>query len=145
MRYVDKGNLHKDFHILLYRTIKYLEDNYGNDFIRDVFFRTAQKVYKEIYEELKNGDYNPLLEFWDYYLKREGGKFKVRKEEDKVILEIDECPSVKYLKEKGIELDESFCLQDVFMNDAWSENTPFQITTEIIKIGKCRHVIERKK
>ena len=144
MRYREEGNVHKDFHLATDTTIRYVLSQYGLGFLKELFRRTAHLVYKEIYEALKKGDCKPLVEHLTYFLKREEAVFRVINGKDEVILEIEECPAVKHLKERGREVTTDFCLQTALMNEAWSEGSEFNITTFITGEGSCRQIIRRK-
>jgi len=144
MRYRETGNCHKDFHLATNTTINYVLKEYGYDFLKELFRRTAQRVFKEIYESLKKGDFEPLLEYWKYYHEREGGKHEVIRKEGEVVFHILECPAVKHLKERGVSINKNFPLQTLLLNEGWSEGTPFEITTELIGDGESRQVIRRK-
>ena len=41
-------------------------------------------------------------------------------------------------------MTEEFYLQLVFMNAAWSENTPFMVTVELLGDGEYRHIIRSR-
>ena len=143
MRYTDTGNLHKDFHLATAETISYVMDKYGKPFLRELFRRTAREVYRDIYESLKAGDVEPLLEYWEYYLKREGGEFELRRGKNETELIIKACPAVRHMREREKEPASSFCLQTVLMNEAWSSDTPFSIETVISGEGTCRQIVRR--
>lgn len=132
MRYRDTGNVHKDFHLALNTSIQYVLQAYGLDFLRELFRRTAQDVYRDIYDALKKGDCGPLLEHWTYYYEREGGKFEVTMVEGGFIFLVTECPAVRHLKERNVPVTADFSLQETLMNDAWSAGTPFLIRTELL-------------
>jgi len=144
MRYRDTGNIHMDFHILMNRTIEYILDKYGEDFLKELFGRTARKVYREIHEHLKKYDTGPLVEYWEYYLKRENAVFDIVEEDDFTVLVVKKCPAVDHLKKRGIKAGASFCLQDIYMNNAWSEDTPFEIVTEVNEVGSCKQTVKRR-
>ena len=144
MRYQDTGNVHMDFHLATNTTIHYVLEEYGETFLKELWRRTAQQVYKDIYEHLKQGDMHPLLEHWEYYFKREKGVFHLTKDSTGAVLVVDECPAVRHLREKGVAPDPCFCSQTKHLNEAWSEGTPFEIATETTGVGSCRQVIRRK-
>ena len=72
MRYRETGNVHKDFHLSMNTSIKYVLRNYGMETLRELFRRTAQLVYREIYADLRGGNFSSLLEHWRYFYDREG-------------------------------------------------------------------------
>ena len=75
LRYRSPGEVHKDFHRLTCATLHYLKDHFGSSAMEEVLKNTAQKVYKTIHKNLKDGNCEELIEFWTYYLKRENGEF----------------------------------------------------------------------
>ena len=145
MRYRATGNLHKDFHLATNTTIQYVLKKYGQEFLRELFQRTAQRVYRDIYESLQAGNYTPLVEHWTYYYEREHGRFEINKKDGEVVFHVLECPAVRHLQERNVQVTKEFYLQIVFMNEAWSENTPFVITVELLGVGEYRHIIRSRK
>ena len=144
-RYRDTGNVHKDFHLATNTTIRYVLARYGHEFLCELFRRTAQVVYREIYEALERGDAAPLREHWEYYYTREGGRYRVTGLEDGFVFDVFDCPAVRHLKERGVPVSEEFYLQDTLLNDAWSEGTPFSIRTEILDEGHYRMSVVRSR
>lgn len=143
MRYRDTGNVHKDFHLATDTTIRYVLENHGEDFLRELFRRTAQRVYRDIYQQLKQGNARPLREHWEYYYTREGGGYSVTEQENGFQFEVHDCPAVRHLKERGVEVVDSFYLQDVLLNEGWSEGTPFKIETQVLGEGHYRMTVSR--
>ena len=144
MRYRESGNVHKDFHLATDSTIEFVLENYGPDFLRELFSRTAQRVYRDIYTQLKDGDAGALVEHLRYFMDREGGRYRITQENDEVVFEVESCPAVRHLTERGIRPKTDFCLQTALQNAAWSESTPFEITTLVTGTGTCRQVVRRR-
>ena len=144
MRYKEKGQVHKDFHLCTDTTIKFILRKYGKGFLKSLFERTAQRVYKDIYKHLKRGNVKPLLEHWKYYFNREKGKYKVIKYADNITFSVKSCPAVNHIKNKGIKFSPCFCLQTSLMNEGWSKGTPFKIVTQKVKDNSCRQIIRKK-
>jgi len=141
MRYRETGNVHKDFHLAMNTSIQYVLQTYGMDFLRELFRRTAQLVYRDIYTSLAKGDWKPLLEHWRYFYDREGGRYEVTPTDGGFIFDVRECPAARHLREKGIPLTSEFYLQDVLLNDGWSAGTPFQIDTQVLGDGSYRMTV----
>lgn len=131
MRYRDTGNLHKDFHLSTDRTIRYVLREYGEDFLRELFYRTAREVYKDIYLHLRKGDWQPLKEHLCYYYDREEGKYRLEEYPEGFTFRVDSCPAAAHLKAKGLPVTPDFYRQITLLNEGWSEGTPVAITTEI--------------
>ncbi len=144
MRYRETGNVHKDFHLATNTTIKYILTEYGMSFLREVFRRTAQRVYRVIYEALKSGDPQPWLEHMSYFFEREGGIFEVHQRKDSIVFEVKECPAVKHLIQRGVPYSVDFCLQTSLLNEAWAKDSPFDICTVLTGVGRCYQIIRRR-
>ncbi len=141
MRYKDTGEVHKDFHLGTNTTISYIIEKYGDTFLAELFRRTAQKVYRDIYENLKEGKSGALLEHWEYYYKREQGKYSVSRNENEIVFHVLECPAAAHLEARTGNIPESFLLQTILLNRAWSEGTPFEIETERIGPKEYKMII----
>ena len=146
MRYTDTGEVHKDFHLATNATIDFVLSEYGIDFLRELFSRTAKNVYKEIYENLQKGNYQPMLEHLKYYYTREAGVFSVSELEGEggFSFHVTDCPACRHLKEKNTPVTDNFYLQISLLNDAWAEDTPFSIETQILSEGEYTIVVQRE-
>ena len=113
--------------------------------LEEIFRRTAQRVYRDMYERLKEGDTEALAEHWEYYLQREGGEYTITREKGQTTLTISRCPAIAYLREHGFVPDEAFCKTTRMLNEGFSEGTPFRITTEILGDGKCIQTIRERR
>ena len=85
LRYACKGELHKDFHASILDGVNYLVDNFGEAAAREVLQNTATKVYRQMHEKLVRGGPSELLEWWRYYLEREGGDFALDEKPDGMV------------------------------------------------------------
>ena len=132
-----------DFHRATNATLTYLREKYGQEFVDDVVRRTARDVYRAIREDLKSGNCEHLLEHWQYFFGREGGKCHVERNEDEIRFVVEKCPAIAYLKEKGLEIDPEFCRITVVLNEALAEGTAFDVATEVQGNGKCVQTIRR--
>jgi hypothetical protein len=145
MRYKDSGNVHKDFHLATNRTVNYVLDTYGDEFLHALFKRTAQGVYQSIWNDLKKGDSSQLLEHWRHYYDREGGEYRVEETgDDELRFYVDDCPAIRHLKENGVEVTGRSYLPTVLLNKYWSDGTAFNIETEILGDGRYVQTIVRK-
>ena len=143
MRYRETGQTHMDFHRTTNGTITYLRQKYGQEFVDDVFRRTARDVYRAIREDLKHGNPEHLLEHWTYFFDREGGEYEVERSGDEIRFIVHRCPAIAYLQEKGLEIDPEFCRGTVILNEALGDGTAFQVATEVLGGGKCVQTIRR--
>jgi hypothetical protein len=144
MRYRHTGNVHKDFHLATQTTIRYILDTYDRAFLAELFRRTAQEVYREIYRALVEGDAEPLVEHWSYYYERETGEFAVDRDADgSISFRVANCPAVSHIIERTGDVDETFYLQFELLAAGLSEGTPFEIAFE--RTGRTSYVYRIKR
>ena len=110
LRYACKGELHKDFHASILDGINHILDNYGEDSIRRILFSTGTKVYRQMHEKLVAGDTSELIEWWRYYMGREGGRYSIDENTDgTAVFKVYECPARRHLAKRGIAGGERTC------------------------------------
>ena len=144
MRYKETGRVHMDFHRTTNGTIRYLRENYGDEFLDEVLRRTAEDVYRSIHEDLKAGNPEQLIEHWSYYFDREGGGYEIKRDGDTVTMTVSKCPAIAYLGSRKNDVDQAFCRQTVAINEALADGTPFEIATEVLGDGRCVQTIRRR-
>lgn len=145
LRYRCKGEVHKDFHASTLDGINYLLDNYGEESIRRVLFNTGTKVYRQMHEKLVKGDSSELIEWWRYYMDREGGKYEIKENKDgTAVLTVSECPSLKHLKERKIPGGERTCWATNILNEAFCKDSPFEVVLERTGDCSCRQTLRRR-
>lgn len=143
LRYQSTGELHKDFHRLTCNTLHYLQDNFGDDAVEEVLKNTAQGVYKTIYEKLSAGDASELIEFWDYYLKRENGDYSIEHLDNEIRLIVHDCPMLRHLVKTGGTPDEIVCKATKIFNEALCENSPFVSSVEKTGEFSCMQILKK--
>ena len=144
LRYQETGPLHRDFHRTTNGTIAYLRKKYGLKFLDTVFRQVAHDVYRAIHDDLKSGNPESLVLHWRHFFRREKGRFSIQRKGTDIVLTVRECPAIAYLRSRGIDVDPAFCRQTIAVNNAWSEDSPFTITTEVLGEGRCVQTIRRR-
>lgn len=144
MRYRETGPLHRDFHRSANATIAYLRKKHGLRMLDDVFRSVAHEVYRSIHKDLKKGDPEQLVSHWRHFFRREKGRFRIRRKGAEIQMTVYQCPAIAYLRDRAIKIDKAFCRQTIVVNDALSEGTPFEITTEVLGEGRCVQTIKRR-
>ena len=121
----------------------YFTQNYGEGSVEAVIRSLTHQVYKSIYEVLKQGDTSELVEFWRYYLTREGGDFSIENTEHYVRLSVRKCPALCHLSALGMKCDPILCHATQLFNKTIVEDTPFAF--EFHKTGdlSCEQIIKK--
>ena len=144
MRYKCTGEVHRDFHASVLDGVNYLADNFGEDAARRVLVRTAKEVYRTMHEALVAGDASELLEWWRYYLDREGGGYVLEETPGGAVLTVTACPAQKHLAARGIPGGKRTCWATSVLNAALCEGSPFEIVLEETGDFSCRQTLRRK-
>ena len=145
LRYACKGEVHKDFHASFLDGVNYLVDNYGEEAACEVLGKTGTEVYRQMHRKLVAGDTSELLEYWRYYLGREGGAFKLEENADgSATLTVNECPALRHLAKRGISGGKRTCWATRILNEAFCKDSPFEIVLDETGDFSCRQVLRRK-
>lgn len=145
MRYHETGPLHRDFHRTTNATIAYLRRRHGLRALDEIFRNVAHDAYRSIHEDLKHGDPEQLVCHWRHFFRREKGRFRIRRKGGEIRMNVEQCPAVAYLRGRGLDIDPAFCRQTIVINNALAEDTPFEISTEVLGEGRCVQTIRRRK
>lgn len=111
LRYQEDNELHLDFHGTTNTTLNYIAENYGVEALKEILRKTGRDVYKSIHEKLVKGDASELLEHLNWFYFREKGKYQLTVEENRIVLEVFECPAIRHLRKLGLEPSPHVCLQ----------------------------------
>jgi len=143
LRYRFGGELHRDFHASILDGYNYVKDTYGEEAVREVMGNFARGVHRSMHEKLAKGDSSELVEFWRYYIGREGGDFSVEKTADGgAVLTVRKCPALEYLEKRGVAGGEGLCAATRLFNEELAKGTPFVIETTCD--GKsCRQTLKK--
>lgn len=144
MQYRCTGEVHRDFHASVLDGVNYLIDNFGEEAAKRVLRRTATEVYRTMHEGLRHGDKTELLEWWRYYLDREGGKYRLEETPEGAILTVENCPAQAHLAKRGISGGKRTCWATMILNDALCEGSPYEIVLEETGDASCRQILRRK-
>ena len=144
MRYRCSGEVHRDFHASVLDGVNYLIDNFGEEAAKQVLRRTATEVYRTMQEGLRRGDRTELLEWWRYYLDREGGKYCLEETSEGAILTVESCPAQAHLAKRGISGGKRTCWATKVLNDALCEGSPYEIVLEETGDYSCRQILRKR-
>ena len=144
MQYRCTGEVHRDFHASVLDGVNYLIDNFGEGAAKKVLRRTATEVYRTMHEGLQRGDKTELLEWWRYYLDREGGKYRLEETSEGAILTVESCPAQTHLAKRGISGGKRTCWATKVLNDALCEDSPYEIVLEETGDHSCRQILRKR-
>ena len=99
-----------------------------------------------MHRKLVAGDTSELLEYWRYYLGREGGKFNLDENKDgTATLTVNDCPALRHLEKRSIPGGKRTCWATRILNDAFCKDSPFEIVLDETGDFSCRQVLRKRK
>jgi hypothetical protein len=112
------ANVHKDFHGALSFGLDFLEQRFGKT-DREAFLRElAGTVYAPLVTDLKERGLPALADHWRRIFDLEEGIYKLRMEKDELILEVERCPALAHMRERGYRIADHFCETTRLVNAA---------------------------
>lgn len=112
----DNEYMHKDFHGVLCYAIKYLDDNYGQAATQEYLKQVAKTCFAPLTEKLRVEGLKALENHWQNIFSKEGGKFSISYEKDKLVLEVEKCPAIEHLKQCALFFTDRYCLTTKTVN-----------------------------
>ena len=105
----DNLYLHKDFHGALSIGIEYLHQTYGEEAVCRYLWQFATRWYAPLTHELCERGLVALQEHFERIYALEGGHITITRTEDELILHVDACPAVTYMRQQGYPVAMLFC------------------------------------
>jgi len=143
LRYRSGGELHRDFHASILDGYNYVRDNYGEEAIREVVAAFARGVYRTMHEKLAAGDPSELLEYWRYYMSREGGDFTIEETANGAVFSVRGCPALGHLQARKVDGGAGLCALTRLFNEELTRDTPYEIVQSCVN-GVCRQTLRKR-
>lgn len=127
----DNQYLHKDFHGALNVSLDYLLEHYGEESVREYLHDFARSYYAPLSEDVRSRGLIALKEHFEKVYSAEGGRVEICLTDDELTLNVDACPAVAHLHERGFTVSKSFLETSRTVNAAICEDTEF--TAELLE------------
>lgn len=126
----DNEYLHKDFHGALCYAIKYLDDNFDEQATEEYLTQAAMSYFSPLIEKLKTDGLKALENHFRNIFTKEKGRFEIGYKDDKLILEILECPAIAHLKKRDLFFTDRYCLTTVVVNRTICKESGYNCSCE---------------
>lgn len=121
----DNVYLHKDFHGVLSIGIEYLQQRYGPEAVREYLRQFASSFYAPLTEKLREQGLGALQEHLEQAYRVEGGSIEIRCSQDELVLEVEACPAVTHLRQRGFPVASLFYETSTTVYESICAGTPF--------------------
>ena len=122
----DNLYLHKDFHGALSRGIEYLDQQYGEDAVREYLRQFAKTFYSPLTNDIRERGLIALKEHWERIYQLEGGEITLTFSPDELVLKVKACPAVMHMRQNGYRVARLWSETTRVVNEGICEGTPFQ-------------------
>jgi hypothetical protein len=123
--------LHKDFHGALSVGLEYLESRFGEEAVREYLRQFAAAFYAPLVADLKRRGLVALKERLEKVYQEEGGKCAVTLAEDELRVEVEACPAVSHMRERGYPVARLFSETTRTVHEAICRGTAY--TAELLE------------
>ncbi len=144
----DNKYFHRDFHIGLNLGIDYIAEIYGDDAVIDYLEEYTRVFHKPLTQAIKIQGLAAIEDYFTklYELEEASEVISFVRNEDELIIDITECPVIKYIKGQGKEISHMFIETTNTVNRTMVEGTPFafEMLSFDTQTGKSRQRFYKK-
>jgi len=126
----DNRYLHKDFHGALSVGLEYVEHHFGEEAVREYLRQFARAFYAPLVADLKRRGLVALEEHFAKVYAEEGGDVRITLSEEELRIEVEACPAVTHMRERGYPVARLFRETTRTVNETICEGTPY--TAELL-------------
>ena len=124
-RAADNVYLHKDFHGAMSAGIQYLEERYGADAVVEYLRQFTRAYYAPLTAAIRQRGLVALQEHLERMYEQEGGTVRIALSDDELLLEVEACPAVSHMRERGYSVARMFVETTRTVHEALLEGTAF--------------------
>ena len=121
----DNVYMHKDFHGALSTGIQYLEENFGEEAVREYLRDFANAYFAPLKEEVKQRGLPTLKEYFEELYEKEGGDVEITLSDGELVIRVSTCPAVTHMRQQDYPVARMFYETTKTVNEALVEGTDF--------------------
>lgn len=113
-----------DFYFAINATFRFIHDTWGKEALIDYWNNMAHEYHAEVAERFRQGGLQAVEDYWaDYFADEPGGDVSVKlvPGENKVEIDVRDCPAIRWLKEGEREIAPYYCEHCHYVSTAIAE------------------------
>ena len=124
----DNPYLHKDFHGALNFALIYLEQQHGEQGVREYLTRFAEQYYAPLNQAIREKGLDALQKYLEQIYALEGGQVEIRRmaDPDRLEVHVTHCPAVDHIRSGGNDVSPLFHLTHEIVHKCICLGTPFR-------------------
>ncbi|NCO40863.1 MAG: hypothetical protein COZ06_28480 [Armatimonadetes bacterium CG_4_10_14_3_um_filter_66_18] len=99
-----------DFYFALNATFRFIHDRWGEDALVNYWESLAREYHAPLSQRSREGGLPAVADYWrDYFAHEPGGEVTVEATDEAVVVEVKDCPAIRWLREGGREIMPLYC------------------------------------
>jgi hypothetical protein len=144
----DNKYLHHDFHVAGDNGLRYIGQKYGDNGVKEYLRRFAAAYYAPLVASIKKNGLSALKEHIEsiYRIEEAEGVLKITLTEDELLVEIDHCPAIAYMKSIGYSPSKWYIEETSTVNETIADNADlgFELISYDTVTGKTAYRFFRR-
>lgn len=126
------------FYPAILATFVHIERTYGCDVLERYWRELAEQYYEPTIEQFRAGGLTAVADHWDdYFSKEPQAKFKIIRQDDRVVVDIEQCPAIFWLTHFKCDIPDWYCRHCDVMGNALASCAGLRFEFEN-KGGRCK-------
>ena len=99
-----------DFYFAINATFRFIHDNWGEQALIDYWETLAREYHAPLSVRFREGGLPEVASYWrDYFDHEPGGEVEVMSARDAVVIDVKDCPALRWLRKGGREIMPLYC------------------------------------
>ena len=127
-----------DFYLAINATFRFIEKHFGMDGLRRYWTDLGTEYFAPVTAAWTQRGSVEVAAYWqEFFAAEPGSEVTVSTEGERVLLDVQNCPAINYLRSQGREIVPCFCQHCFYISEAMAE--PAGLTVRIQGgNGRCR-------
>jgi hypothetical protein len=120
-----------DFYFAINATFRFLHDTWGEQALIDYWVALAREYHAPLSQRFREGGLPAVADYWrDYFDHEPGGEVAVEANDDAVVIDVKDCPAIRWLNEGGREIMPLYCRHCHHVSTALAANAGLSFQLE---------------
>lgn len=99
-----------DFYFAINATFRYILDNHGEQALIGYWRAMGERYFAPLSERFRAGGLDEVERYWRAFFDKEpGGDVRVEQSDDRVLVDVRDCPAIGWLRANGREIVPLYC------------------------------------
>ena len=115
-----------DFYFAINATFRFIRTKFGENALRKYWIDLGREYLAPVSERWKVGGLDAVQAYWRVFFEAEpSADVEVKRENDRVVLEVRICPAIRHLRAGARAIDPGFCQHCYFVSESAAHKAGF--------------------